>query len=68
MKMPRAKKRIRTSRGNAVSEFLILPDGRILAHNLTRPFAELLHQLNPDDEQIASRVTPDTPTNHELPD
>jgi hypothetical protein len=38
-----------------VSELLILPDGRILVHNLTRPFAELLAELNPDCEQIASR-------------
>ena len=37
------------------SELLILPDGRILVHNLTQPFAELLLGLNPDDEQIASR-------------
>jgi len=68
MKTPRAKARIRTSRGNAVSEFLILPDGRILAHNLTRPFAELLHKLNPGDEQTALRVTADASTNYELPD
>jgi hypothetical protein len=39
------------------TEVLILPDGRILVHNLTRPFAELLHELNPDNEQISSRVT-----------
>ena len=38
-----------------MSEILILPDGRILVHNLTRPFAELLHQLNPGDQQFASR-------------
>jgi hypothetical protein len=38
------------------TELLIMPDGRILVHNLTRPFAELLHELNPDAEQIAARV------------
>jgi hypothetical protein len=38
------------------SELLLLPDGRILVHNLTQPFAELLRELNPDDEQISSRV------------
>ncbi|MGA2786716.1 MAG: hypothetical protein ABSF60_04240 [Verrucomicrobiota bacterium] len=45
-----------------VSELLILPDGRILVHNLTQPFADLLHELNPDDEQISSRVL-----HHSLP-
>jgi hypothetical protein len=38
------------------SELLLLPDGRILVHNLTRPFAELLRELNPNDGQISSRV------------
>ena len=49
-----------------VSELLILPDGRILVHNLTRSFAELLHELNPDAEQIASRVTRHSSPCHEL--
>ncbi len=50
------------------TELLILPDGRILVHNLTPAFANLLHELNPDEEQIAtrthhaSRIKP-----HELP-
>jgi len=39
-----------------LSEMLILPDGRILVHNLTQPFAELLRELNPNDGQISSRV------------
>jgi hypothetical protein len=40
-----------------VSELLILPDGQILVHNLTPAFAGLLRKLNPDNEQISSRVT-----------
>lgn len=58
-----------------VSELLILPDGRVLVHNLTPAFADLLHELNPDDGQIrpraqqtthhASRTTDHT---HDLPD
>jgi len=40
-----------------VSELLILPDGQILVHNLTPAFAGLLHKLNPDDEQISSRLS-----------
>jgi len=55
MKTPPPTKSSRPSGENLESEFLILPDGRILAHNLTRPFAELLHQLNPGDRQFASR-------------
>ena len=39
------------------TELLLLPDGRILVHNLTPAFAGLLHKLNPDDEHISSRVT-----------
>ncbi len=35
-----------------VSEFLILPDGRVYVQNLTEPMAELLSQLNPDDPTI----------------
>jgi hypothetical protein len=38
------------------TELLIMPDGRILVHNLTQPFAELLKELNPADEQISSRA------------
>jgi hypothetical protein len=38
------------------SELLILPNGRILVHNLTQPFAELLRELNPNDGQISPRV------------
>ncbi|HTY86884.1 MAG TPA: hypothetical protein VMB80_05410 [Candidatus Acidoferrum sp.] len=51
------------------TELLVLPDGRILVHNLTPPLAELLHELNPDDEQIASRLTPRASgsISHELP-
>jgi|GEM_PF-1463591 len=57
MKKPPTRKSFRPSGGNLESEFLILPDGRILAHNLTQPFAELLHQLNPTDEQFAARLS-----------
>ena len=49
------------------TELLILPDGRILVHNLTPAFAGLLQELNPHDEQLSSRVTP-RPSNYELPD
>ncbi len=50
---------------NQVSELLILPDGRILVHNLTPAFAGLLRELNPDDEQISSRVSHHSPPTRE---
>lgn len=57
----------------AHSELLILPDGRILVHNLTPAFADLLHELNPEGTQLAGRTCPVTPrassfTQNELPD
>jgi len=38
------------------TELLLLPDGRILVHNLTQTFAELLNELNPEDPQIQPRA------------
>ncbi len=38
------------------SELLILPDGRILAHNLTPVMASVLTLLNPEDDTIKSRL------------
>jgi hypothetical protein len=56
--MKRQKKSSGASPGRRlVTELLILPDGRILVHNLTPAFAGLLHELNPDAEQISSRLS-----------
>ena len=49
----------------ANAELLILPDGKILAHNLTRDVAAVLWELNPDDEQMKQRV--EKPKRDELP-
>jgi hypothetical protein len=38
------------------SELLILPDGRILVHNLTQPMALALRELNPGDNSINPRA------------
>jgi len=54
--------------GRLETEVLILPDGRILVHNLTPAFAGLLQELNPGDEQISSRVARHPSSTHELPD
>jgi hypothetical protein len=42
------------------NEMLLLPDGRVLVHNLTPAMARLLHTLNPDDPQIAPRTGMET--------
>jgi len=54
--------------GALTTELLIMPDGQILVHNLTQPFAELLSELNPNCEQIHSRITSPASPSHELPD
>jgi hypothetical protein len=56
---PKEEKR-KTALGKAMSEteVLILHDGRILVHNLTLAFAELLVILNPADTQIQPRAYP----------
>jgi hypothetical protein len=39
------------------SELLILPDGKILAHNITPMMAKILSELNPEDEAMNRRAT-----------
>jgi hypothetical protein len=78
MKKRPAKTSYRSPGQDQVSELLIMPDGRILVHNLTPAFAGLLHELNPAAEQISSRlsrrnqvkadVTCHPSHSHELPD
>ena len=44
------------------TELLILPDGRVFAHNLTPEAADLLATLNPYDAEMKTRasfVSPD---------
>ncbi len=55
---------MKNTKPQLTTELLILPDGQVLVHNLTQPFAELLRELNPDCEQIASRVAPQAPKPH----
>jgi hypothetical protein len=38
------------------AELLILPDGRVLVHNLTSMMAEALLALNPEDQFIHRRI------------
>lgn len=67
MKPLKPMKREARKLNSLTSELLILPDGRIFVHNLTQPFAELLHELNPDDGQISPRFTRHPSPSHELP-
>ena len=39
-------------------EILILPDGRILMHNLTPGLAVVLRELNPQDDSMQKRARP----------
>ena len=49
------------------SEFLILPDGKILAHNITPAVAKVLSELNPEDAAMRRRANQKNNLNHELP-
>jgi len=60
-------KNLETNELVLTTELLILPDGQILVHNLTQPFAELLKELNPDCEQISSRVPRPASLTNEFP-
>ena len=50
-----------------LSEVLILPDGKILAHNITPAMARVLTELNPKDEAMSHRAQRKNNFNHELP-
>jgi len=39
------------------TDLLLLADGRVLVHHLTPPMAEVLKQLNPQDDQIQPRAS-----------
>lgn len=51
--------------GQSSGELLVLPDGRILAHNITPALARLLNEIAPGDEAMRQRadasVTPAAP-------
>ena len=49
------------------SELLIMPDGRILAHNITPVMARVLAELNPTDEAMKRRALRRNTLKHELP-
>ena len=46
----------RCQRPTCESSLLILPDGRVLARNVSGQLAELLQTLSPHDEELAERL------------
>jgi hypothetical protein len=56
--MKRAKNNYAATRDDRQSsgELLILPDGRVLAHNITPALAEILAALDPADENMRRRA------------
>jgi hypothetical protein len=44
-----------------IGELLILPDGRILVHNLTPLLARVLSELNPSDQFMRERAASGSP-------
>lgn len=67
MSHPTNRRRAKTSAEKAVSEILILPDGRIFAHNITPVIADVLAELNPADEAMSRRATSNITFKNELP-
>ena len=49
------------SAGPGSAELLLLPDGRILAHNITPALAALLAELAPGDEAMRLRASACSP-------
>ena len=64
---PSSRTRGRRSGSATHAEFLILPDGRVLAHNLTPPLARIVAQLNPGDPVMNRRAYPPKKIRYELP-
>jgi hypothetical protein len=44
------------TRGFAETQFLVLPDGRVLVHNLTPAMAQVLHKLDPQNLALQERA------------
>lgn len=67
--MKRAKNNYAATRddGQDSGELLILPDGRILAHNITPALARLLTELDPADEAMRARAASSIATKEPAP-
>jgi hypothetical protein len=67
MTFPVAQTCYQPSVGRLVSEILILPDGKILAHNITPVMAQVLADLNPADPHMRRRSLRHNNLQNELP-
>ena len=63
----KTRKPVTRSAESAVGELLILPDGRVLAHNLSAALAGVLAELNPGDMAMNRRAAEKKPFTNELP-
>jgi hypothetical protein len=50
----------------SLSEVLILPDGKVLAHNITREMARVLAEIDPTDTAMSRRATQKKTLKHEF--
>lgn len=62
------KASLRAPAAGGHGELLILPDGKILAHNVTPALARVLAELNPADAAMNRRAYSRKISNHELPE
>jgi hypothetical protein len=67
MNARRTRKPVTRRPEKTVGEILILPDGRLLAHNLSAALAGLLAELNPGDAAMNRRAGRENPLSNELP-
>jgi hypothetical protein len=56
MKHRTTNKVAKSSAAKSVSEILILPNGKILAHNISSGLAGVLAEMNPTDEAMNQRA------------
>ena len=67
--MKRAKNNYAATRddGQSSGEILILPDGRILAHNITPALARVLAEVDPTNPDMQQRAGLTPPQTHAFP-
>jgi hypothetical protein len=67
MKHPTIRRCTKSAVEKPVSEILILPDGKIFAHNITPEMAQVLAKLDPADEAMNRRALRKNTLKHEFP-
>jgi hypothetical protein len=67
MKKLAIKMRLSALAGSSTAEILVLPDGRIFAHNISPDLAVVLAALDPKDEAMRRRAGRKNTLKHEIP-